>query len=423
MASSAKVTAPRGTADVLPADSWKWQTVERIARETASLYHFSEIRTPVFEHTELFHRGVGEASDIVNKEMYTFEDRGGRAITLRPEGTAGVVRAAIEHNLVAQEGARLKVFYIVPNFRYERPQAGRLRIHHQFGAEAFGAPEPEQDVECILLQLDFYRRCGLKDLQLRINSLGDRESKQRFAAHIVDYLTPQKGMLSEDSQRRLEQNPLRILDSKDPRDQELTGKLFGLEFLSDKSKAHLDRVQKLLNDAGVKYQVDGKLVRGFDYYTETLWEVTAGGLGAQNAVGGGGRYDNLVEQLGGKPTPGVGFGSGLERLLLALEAQGVALPRPRGHLVWLVAHGDAARDYNWKLMADLRGAGIPCDMDPSGRSVKSQFKVADREGAVACVIVGETEMSAGTVVVKNLKTAEQTTVAREALIGHLRAMN
>src|SRR5438045_1783499 len=220
MSSTAMVTAPRGTADILPAESWKWQAVERIARQVSALYHFAEVRTPVFEHTELFHRGVGEASDIVNKEMYTFEDRGGRSITLRPEGTAGVVRAAIEHNLVSQEASRVKVFYLGPNFRYERPQSGRLRIHHQFGAEAFGAPEPEQDVECILLQMDFYRRCGVKDLALQVNSLGDGESKQRYREALVAFLAPKRDKLSEDSQRRLTENPLRILDSKDPRDQE-----------------------------------------------------------------------------------------------------------------------------------------------------------------------------------------------------------
>src|SRR5689334_10815162 len=239
----AQISAPRGTVDILPADSWKWQAVERIAREVAGLYHFSEIRTPIFEHTELFHRGVGEASDIVNKEMYTFEDRGGRSITLRPEGTAGVVRAAIEHSIVGQEGARAKVFYIGPNFRYERPAAGRLRQHHQFGVEAFGVAEPEQDVECILLQMDFYRRCGVRDLELQINSLGDRESKSRYRDALVAYLTPFQSQLSEDSQRRLQANPLRILDSKDPRDQQFCANVPpAADSLSDKSRAHFERV-------------------------------------------------------------------------------------------------------------------------------------------------------------------------------------
>ena len=264
------INAPRGTVDLLPAESWKWQTVERIARETARLYHFGEVRTPIFEHTELFHRGVGEASDIVNKEMYTFEDRGQRSITLRPEGTAGVVRAMIEAGAFNDQGARAKVYYIGANFRFERPQAGRLRQHHQFGAEAFGTPDPDQDVECILLQMDFYRRCGVKDMELQVNSLGDRESKNRYRDALKAYLAPHAAALSEDSQRRLEQNPLRILDSKDPRDQEACkGAPPAAESLSDKSKLHFERVQKLLSDASVPFRVSPSLVRGFDYYTET----------------------------------------------------------------------------------------------------------------------------------------------------------
>jgi len=417
-----KIAAPKGVLDILPGDSWKWETVERIAREVSALYHFAEIRTPIFEHTELFHRGVGETSDVVSKETYTFDDRGGRSITLRPEGTAGVVRAVIEQNLVSQEGSRTKVYYLGPNFRYERPQAGRLRQHHQFGVEAFGVAEAEQDVECILLQMDFYRHCGVKDLALRINSLGDRESKQRYREALVAYLSPKCDQLGEDSQRRLETNPLRILDSKDPRDVEARkGSPFAHESLSEKSRKHIDRVQALLTEAAVPFTLDGNLVRGFDYYTETLWEVTAGGLGAQNAIGGGGRYDNLVEQLGGRPTPGVGFGSGLERLLLALDGQGVQLPRSEPKLIWLVSHGDPARDANWKLMIELRRAGLACDMDPSGRSVKSQFKVADRERAAFCLITGETELAGNTVVIKNLATGEQTTAARSEVAGKLRA--
>ena len=422
MSTAQKISAPRGVLDVLPSDSWKWQAVERIARETAALYHFQEIRTPIFEHTELFHRGVGEGSDVVNKEMYEFQDRGGRSITLRPEGTAGVVRAAIEHGLVADQGARAKVFYIGPNFRYERPAAGRVRQHHQFGAEAFGVAEPDQDVECILLQMDFYRRCGVKDLELQVNSLGDRESKGRYRDALVAYLAPKKESLSEDSQRRLDTNPLRILDSKDPRDQEACkGAPPAAESLSDKSRAHFDRVQKLLAAAEVPFRVNPNLVRGFDYYTETLWEVTASGLGAQNAIGGGGRYDNLVEQLGGRPTPGVGFGSGLERLLLALEAQGVALPRAGRKLVYLIAHGDAGREHNWKLLAELRAAGVPADMDATGRSVKAQFKLADREAAAFSVVVGDNELAAGQVVLKDLGTGEQTPVGRGEIVETLRS--
>jgi histidyl-tRNA synthetase len=418
-----QIQAPRGTLDILPTESWKWQIVERIAREVAELYHYQEVRTPAFEHTELFHRGVGETTDIVHKETYTFEDRGGRSITLRPEGTAGVVRAAMEHGLIAQEGSRAKLFYIGPNFRYERPASGRLRQHHQFGVEALGIPEPEQDVECILLQLDFYRRSGLKGLALRINSLGDGESKSRYRDALVAFLQPKASQLSEDSQRRLQTNPLRILDSKDPRDVDaIQGVPPAYEYLSEKSQMHFRRVESLLTEAGVTFVSDGSLVRGFDYYTETLWEVTAEGLGAQNAVGGGGRYDNLVQLLGGRPTPGVGFGSGLERLLLALDAQNVHLPPPAQPLFWLIAMGDPARAAQFQLLRDLRSAGLPADMDFSPRSPKSQFKVADREKATHTLILGDSELANNTILLKNLATGEQTTLPRNDLIPKLLAL-
>jgi histidyl-tRNA synthetase len=418
----AKINAPRGTADTLPAESWKWQTIERIAREVAELYHFAEIRTPVYEHTELFHRGVGETSDIVQKETFTFRPRPeSESITLRPEGTAGVVRAAIEGGLIAQEGARLKVYYLGPNFRYERPQKGRLRIHHQFGAEAFGVPNPEQDVECILLQMEFYARCGVRDLSLQVNSLGDAESKARYRDALVAHLQPKADTLSEDSRRRLTENPLRILDSKEPQDQKACeGAPPAAESLSDKSRRHFERVQELLTKSGLPFTVNPNLVRGFDYYTETLWEVIAGGLGAQNAIGGGGRYDNLVEMLGGRATPGVGFGSGLERLLLALEGQAVALPESRKPLVWLVTLGDAAKDASLQLLRELRSAGIAADLDPSGRSAKAQFKIADREHARYVITTGDTELAAGNVVLKTLATGEQNHIPRADVVARLR---
>jgi len=417
------IQAPKGTKDILPAESPRWQAVERIARELSAIYHFDEIRTPIFEHSELFHRGVGETTDIVHKETYTFEDRGGRSLTLRPEGTAGVVRAVIESGLLNDTGSRVKVSYFGPNFRYERPASGRYRQHHQFGVEAFGVAEAEQDVECILLQMDFYRRCGVKDLALRMNSLGDAESKQRYRDALVAYLAPKKETLSEDSKRRMSENPLRILDSKDPRDiQAVNGAPPAGEYLSDASAANFARARGLLEKASVPFSVDGNLVRGFDYYTGIVWEVTAGGLGAQNAIGGGGRYDNLVETLGGKPTPGVGFGSGIERLLLALESQQVSLPTNARPLIWLVAHGDAARDANWQLMQSLRAAGIRADMDPSGRSVKSQFKLADREKAAFCIVVGDSELAAGTVMLKNLQSGEQASVPRDQIVEKLQTL-
>jgi histidyl-tRNA synthetase len=415
-----RITAPKGTADILPAESWRWQVIEGMARQVAELHHFQEIRTPIFEHSELFHRGVGETTDIVSKETYTFEDRGGRSITLRPEGTAGVVRAMIEHSLLADQGARAKVYYIGPIFRYENVQKGRLRQHHQFGIEAFGVAEPEQDVECMQVQLEFYRRCAVKDMALRINSLGDRESKQRYREVLVSYLQPRAPQLSEDSQRRLATNPLRILDSKDPRDVEACrGAPPASEALTDRSRTHFARVQELLEKQNIPFSVDGSLVRGFDYYTDTLWEVTAAGLGSQNAIGGGGRYDNLVETLGGRSVPGVGFGIGLERLLIALEAQEVTLPDPRKPLVWIAAQSDAARESNMKLIAELRSAGIPSDTDATGRSLKSQFKLADREKAAWCVIVGDQELANHTVMLKNLATGEQTAVARDQVAQRL----
>ncbi|MEA2735531.1 MAG: histidyl-tRNA synthetase [Humisphaera sp.] len=417
---STAIQAPKGTQDILPADAAKWQAIERVAREVAGLYHFEEIRTPIFEHSELFHRGVGETTDIVSKETYTFNDRDNRSLTLRPEGTAGVVRAVIEAGLLNDQGARAKVFYLGPNFRYEKPQKGRYRQHHQFGVEAFGVAEGDQDAECILLQMDFYRRAGLKDLALRINSLGDAKSKQRYRDALVQFLAPKQAKLSDESKRRLGDNPLRILDSKDPRDIEaVQGAPPAAEYLSEASTAHFKRVRTLLESAAVPFSVDGNLVRGFDYYTGVVWEVTAGGLGAQNAVGGGGRYDNLVEMLGGRPTPGVGFGCGLERLLIALEAQQVAIPTQERPLVWLIAHGDAAKDFNWTLMRELRAAGIRADMDMSGRSVKNQFKVAERASAAYCVIVGESELASNTVMLKDLARREQTAIPRDQLTAHL----
>ena len=424
MASTASaIQAPKGTRDILPAESARWQAIERIARELATLYHFDEIRTPIFEHSELFHRGVGETTDIVSKETYTFSDREDRSLTLRPEGTAGVVRAVIEAGLLNDQGARVKVFYIGPNFRYEKPQKGRYRQHHQFGVETFGIAEADADVECILLQMEFYRRCGVKDLALRINSLGDAESKQRYRDALVKFISPAASTLSEESQRRLASNPLRILDSKDERDiKAIRGAPPAAEYLFEASAKHFTRARDLLSKANVPFTVDGTLVRGFDYYTGIVWEVTAAGLGSQNAIGGGGRYDNLVEMLGGRATPGVGFGSGLERLLIALEEQGVAVDTRQRPLVWLVSLGDAARDANWQLMQQLRAAGVRCDMDPTGRSAKSQFKLADREKAAWTVTTGDSELAGGTVSLKNLATGEQMSLPRDQIVAKLQSV-
>jgi histidyl-tRNA synthetase len=420
--SQKKIQAPKGTLDLLPADTARWQTVERIAREVAARFNYFELRTPIFEHAELFHRAAGETTDIVRKETYDFQDRGDppRKLTLRPEGTAGAVRAAIEHGLLNDLGARHKIYYIGPNFRYEKPQKGRYHIHHQFGAEAFGIASAEQDAECILLQMHFYARVGLKGTALRLNSLGDRTSKQRYRDMLREFLAPKLDHLSDDSRRRLDENPLRILDSKDPRDIcACDGAPSALDSLLPESRTHFDRVCALLAEAGVKFDIDTKLVRGFDYYTGTLWEVTAEGLGAQSAVGGGGRYDNLVEQLGGRPTPAVGFGSGLERLLLALDAQHVKIPTDAAPLVWIAYHGEPARREAFRLGQSLRAAGHRVDLDLTGKSFKNQLALANKSGASLCIILGDTELQTDTVQLKNFATQSQATIPRSDLEKHL----
>ena len=419
---SEKVQAPKGVQDILPGEAWQWRAVERAARVTAARYQFGEIRTPVFEHSDVYHRGVGEATDVVTKETYTFDDRGGRSLTLRPEGTAGVVRALLTGGVLNDPAARAKVFYLCPMFRYERPQKGRLRQHHQFGVEAFGVADAAQDVECILLQRDFFAAVGLRDVEVQINSLGDAESKVAYRRMLLDFFKPKRDQLSEDSQRRLGTNPLRILDSKVPQDvAACEGAPSPADALSDASRAHFEKAIKLLDAAGVAYRVNPNLVRGLDYYTETLWEFTAGGLGSQNAVGGGGRYDNLVKTLGGRPTPGVGFGTGIERLLLALEAQGASLPDDRPPLVWVVAAGAELAGEQMRLLQEVRAAGFAADADLTGRSVKAQFKLADRAGAAAALVIGDQEVAGGTVVLKNLADGSQRPVARGELAEALQA--
>jgi histidyl-tRNA synthetase len=419
-----RLRAPKGTHDLLPPDSRQWHVVEQAARDVAELYRYEEIRTPVMEDTALFHRGVGEATDIVTKETYTFDTRGGDSVTLRPEGTAPVVRALLQAGRLDDQNASAKVFYLAtPMLRYERPQAGRLRQHHQFGCEAFGVASPEQDVELIQLQGDFYNRVGLRGVTLKLNTLGDGESKRRYAEALHDFFGKQRDDLSDESQRRLETNPLRILDSKDPRDVAAREGGGGIpanaDFLSDKSREHFDRVRQLLDASETPYTLDANLVRGLDYYTDTLWEFDADGLGAQSAVGGGGRYDGLVETLGGKATPAVGFGMGMERLLLALEAQGVDLPEITTPPVWLVVQSSAARDAALHLLRDLRRSGLPADMDLAGRSFKAQMKLADRAGATVALLLGDDELAAGTVTVKTMATGEQSAVAMDQVIEHL----
>ncbi len=419
---SKRLRAPKGTHDLLPPQSRRWQFVERVAREVADLYRFQEIRTPVFEDTALFHRGVGEATDIVTKETYTFDTRGGDSVTLRPEGTAPVVRALLQAGLLDDQNASAKVYYVAtPMLRYERPQAGRLRQHHQFGCEAFGVASPEQDAELILLQSDFYSRVGLRGVSLKLNTLGDGESKRRYAEALRDFFSAKQDDLSDESKTRLTTNPLRILDSKDPRDVAAReGVPANADFLSDRSRDHFDRVRQVLDDAGTEYHVDANLVRGLDYYTDTLWEFDGDGLGAQSAVGGGGRYDGLVETLGGKSVPGVGFGMGIERLLLALEAQDASPPAISQPPIYVVAQSDAARREAFKLVQELRAAGLAAECDLSGRGAKAQFKLADRSGAETVLVLGDRELTDGTVGVKTMSTGDQRDADRATIVESLK---
>jgi histidyl-tRNA synthetase len=412
--------AVRGAPDWLPPGARVFDLVERTFLEHARLAGYERVRVPVFEHTELFTRGVGASTDVVQKEMYTFVDKGGRSLTLRPEGTAGVVRAALQAGVSRSGALPAKYAYAGEFFRHERPQAGRLRQFTQVGVEALGSDDPVLDAEVVMVGWEALRAAGVADLVLRVNSLGDREDRADYHAALNAYLD-RFDDLPPDVQARRRLNPLRAFDSKAPgmpaimADAPLLG-----DHIGEAAKQHHAAVVELLRDQGLPLTHDPRLVRGLDYYTRTTFEYQVGTLGAQNAVGGGGRYDNLVEMLGGRPTPGVGFGSGLERLLIALESQGVTIPTVGKPLVWLIAHGDAARDHNAALLRELREAGVAADADPSGRSVKAQFKLAERERAAYAIVVGENEMAAGTVVLKDLAKRAETTVPRGEVTARLK---
>ncbi|AMX03088.1 histidine--tRNA ligase [Microbulbifer thermotolerans] len=408
--------------DLLPDQSPVWQYVESTLSELFARYGYSEIRTPYLEATELFSRAVGEVTDIVEKEMYTFDDKSGDSVTLRPEGTAGTVRAAIQNNLLNQPQ---RLWYFGPMFRYERPQKGRLRQFHQFGVEVFGIPGPDIDAEILIMTARLWRQLGIADsVSLQLNSLGNAASRAAYREALVDYLQARREQLDEDSQRRLERNPLRILDSKNPQTQELlAGAPCLLDFLDEESKAHFDGLKALLDAAGVSYEINPKLVRGLDYYGKTVFEWVTDSLGAQGTVCAGGRYDGLVEQMGGKPTPAVGFGLGVERLVLMLETLGV-LPEFLNRQVdaYLVAVGEvqsAALAAAERLREDLPWLRLQAHM--GGGSFKSQMKKADKSGADYALIIGEDEAASGQVTVKYLREEQpQQTVALEALAALLR---
>ena len=419
-------TIAPGVFDILPNDkkdpwrsSYLWHFVEGVMRNTAHSYGFHEIRTPTFERTELFKRGVGEETDIVGKEMYTFEDRGGRSMTLRPEGTAAAMRALIESQLL-QETPVQKIYYIAPMFRYERNQAGRYRQHHQFGVEAVGNGAPEQDVEAIDLIFTIFNRLGLKGLQVTLNSIGDPESRANYRAALVAYLKEHYEKLSPDSKVRLEKNPLRVLDSKDPGDKEINLHAPSvLDFLNGESRDHFEQVQRLLKELKIPFKIDHNLVRGLDYYNKTVFEVVAGELGAQNSIMGGGRYDGLLKLLGGPDLPAFGFGAGIERVLHTLLKQNAPHPEPYKPELFLITLGDAAKVAGFKVIHELRQAGIPAQMDFSGRKVGKLMQAADQMGARHTAVLGDNELQNQRIELKRLSSGEKVELPLTQLAEHL----
>lgn len=409
------IQALRGTRDILPEEVNYWQQVETVAKEILTKAAYTEIRPPIFEQTALFERGIGEATDVVSKEMYTFRDRGDRSCTLRPEGTAGVVRAFIEHGLHSQGVQRL--WYTGPMFRYERPQAGRQRQFHQIGLELLGSPSPLADVETIALATDILERLGLQHLTLELNSVGDASDRQRYRAALVEYLTPYKDQLDADSQQRLTTNPLRILDSKDEQTQAILEKAPRLlDYLGEQSQQHFEQVKAQLTALGIDYKLNPNLVRGLDYYTHTAFEIQSADLGAQATVCGGGRYDGLVSQLGGDETPAMGWAIGMERLILLLK-QLKEPPEPRLDF-YMVSRGDRAPTQALILAQKLRHQGFRVELDLSGSRFQKQFKRADRSGAVACLILGDAEADQGTVNVKWMATQEQSVFKQNQLLAN-----
>lgn len=395
------INIPKGTKDVLPSESYKWHYVERIARETADLYCLNEIRTPTFEHTELFLRGVGDTTDIVNKEMYTFRDKGDRSITLKPEGTAGVARSFIENGLF--NGAMpLKMYYITPVFRYENPQKGRLREHHQFGVEVYGGAGADTDAEVIKLAYTVLKKCGLS-VKLYINSMGCPDCRKKYNEALKGYFADKLDKLCPTCRERYNKNPLRILDCKEEECKALckdAPKI--IDYLCNDCSAHFKKLQELLADCGVAYEINPFIVRGLDYYTKTVFEFVTTALGSQGTVCGGGRYDNLISQLGGTPTCGVGFGMGIERLLMLMEAENVIIPERENVKLYIATMGDAAYKKAFEIVSALRDKGVKAEVDHAGRGIKAQFKYADKIHAENVVTLGENELASGIAQIKHM---------------------
>ena len=419
-----KLQKPKGTQDILPADSAKWQYVENVARETFKKYNYGEIRTPMFEHYEVISRSVGDTTDIVTKEMYDFHDKGDRHITLRPEGTAPVVRSYVENKLFAPEVQKpVKVYYIGSMFRYERPQAGRLREFHQLGVECFGSKNPATDVETIAMAYQLFNTLGIKEVTLHLNSLGNTESRLAYRQALIDYLTPMRDTLSKDSQRRLDENPLRVLDSKEKEDKVAVENAPSiLDYLDDESQAHFDEVRAMLDSLNIPYVIDTNMVRGLDYYNHTIFEFITTIDKSELTICAGGRYDSLVEYFGGPETAGFGFGLGLERLLLVLDKQGIELPVEESLDVYIAVLGSGANGKALELVQAIRYQGFKAERDYLGRKIKAQFKSADTFKAKTVITLGESEVESGEVNVKNNTTREEVTVSFEELTKNFAAV-
>lgn len=400
---------PRGTSDVLPEQSPIWQYIEQQAVSISRTYNYNEIRTPIFEHTELFHRGVGETTDIVEKEMYTFKDKGDRNITLRPEGTAAVVRSYVENKMHGYAQQPVKLFYLGPMFRYERPQAGRTRQFTQFGVEAIGSEDPAIDAEVISMAMSFFQNLGLKDLSVEINSVGCSVCRPKHREALLEYLLKVQDQLGEEDRHRIERNPLRVLDSKDPKTQELTEDAPSiLQYLCEDCRPHFERLKDYLTQLGVPYDVNPRMVRGLDYYTQTAFEIKAKGMSANDTICGGGRYNGLVEEIGGPQVAGIGFALSMERILVALQSQSIELPVDQSLDYYFVFLGKQAKLKGTAYMQELRKAGLRCDMDYLNRGMKGQMKSADRMMARYVMIMGDDEIEKGVVVLKRMDTGQQT---------------
>lgn len=413
------INIPKGTKDVLPSQSHKWQFIENTARSVAKIFNLKELRTPAFEHTELFLRGVGETTDVVNKEMYTFEDKGGRSITLKPEGTAGAARLFIENGLYS--GALpLKTYYITPCFRYERPQAGRLREFHQFGIEVFGSPAPETDAEVIFAASTFLDKLGVKNTELRLNSIGCRSCRKTYNEALREYFKPRLSEMCATCNTRFDKNPLRMLDCKEENCKKITsGAPKILDYLCPDCAAHFEKVKTLLSAQGVSYTVDSEIVRGLDYYTKTVFEFVSTDIGAQGTVCGGGRYDNLLEELGAAPLPAIGFAAGIERLILLMDNTGVQFPDPDRPEIYLAGMDEPSRELAFKLCGGLRARGINAECDLMGRSVKAQFKYADKISARYAAAIGANEAESGVVKIKEMSTGESSAVKINEIYEYL----